>query len=84
MLKNVHIDRVLLVLVLYNFATESLTTLRLTKQKLTRMTDEACLFHDLLSRSNLYHCVWSVITSDNFTPAKRDQSFSAMFTVNEP
>jgi len=26
------------------------------------------------------HAVWSVITADNFTPAKRDESFSAMFT----
>ena len=38
------------------------------------------LFHDLLSRSYVYHSAWSVITADNFTPAKRDESFSAMFT----
>jgi len=37
------------------------------------------LFRDLLSRSSVYHLVWSVKTADNFTPAKRDESFSAMF-----
>jgi len=36
------------------------------------------LTHDLLSRSNIYHYIWSVITADNFTPVKRDESFSAM------
>ena len=30
------------------------------------------LFHDLLLRSYLYHCVWSVITAHNLTPEKRD------------
>jgi len=29
------------------------------------------LFHDLLLRSYLYHCVWSVITAQNLTPEKR-------------
>ena len=29
-------------------------------------------FHDLLSQSYVWHSVWSVITADNFTPAKRD------------
>jgi len=38
------------------------------------------LFRDLLSRSYVYNCVWSVITANSFTPAKRDESFSAMFT----
>ena len=32
------------------------------------------LFHDLLLRSYLYHCVWSVITAHNLTPEKRDYS----------
>jgi len=36
--------------------------------------------HDLLSMSYVYRCVWSIITADNFTPSKRDESFSAMFT----
>jgi len=29
------------------------------------------LFHDLLLRSYLCHCVWSVITAHNLTPEKR-------------
>jgi len=29
------------------------------------------LFHDLLLRSYLYHCDWSVITAHNLTPEKR-------------
>jgi len=37
------------------------------------------LFHDLFSRSYVYHSVWSLITANNFTPAKYDE-FSAMFT----
>jgi len=35
------------------------------------------------TRRELYQLivvVWSVITADNFTPAKRDESFSATFT----
>jgi len=31
-------------------------------------------------QSRVYHCVWSVVTADSFAPAKRDESFSAMFT----
>jgi len=38
------------------------------------------LFHDLLFRSYVYPSVWNVITADNFTSAKRDESFSATFT----
>jgi len=34
------------------------------------------LFHDLLLRSYLYHCVWSVITAHNLTPEKRDTNYS--------
>ena len=34
------------------------------------------LFHDLLLRSYLYHCVWSVITAHNLTPEKRDNNYS--------
>jgi len=34
------------------------------------------LFHDLLLRSYLYHCVWSVITAHNRTPEKRDNNYS--------
>jgi len=34
----------------------------------------------LLSRSYVYYSIWSVITADNFTSAKRDESFSAMLT----
>ena len=30
------------------------------------------LFHDLLLRSYLYHCVWSVITAHNLTPENRN------------
>ena len=30
------------------------------------------LFHDLLLRSYLYHCIWSVITAHNLTPEKPD------------
>jgi len=36
----------------------------------------ATLFHDLLLRSYLYHCVWSVITAHNLTPEKRDNNFA--------
>jgi len=32
------------------------------------------IFHDLLSRCKLYYCVWGVITAQNLTPAKRDES----------
>jgi len=32
---------------------------------------EDALSHDLLLRSYLYHCVWSVITAHNLTPEKR-------------
>jgi len=32
------------------------------------------LFHDLVLRSSLYHCVWSVITAHNLTPEKRDNN----------
>ena len=32
------------------------------------------LFHDLLSRPDLYQFVWSIITANNLTPAKRDES----------
>jgi len=35
-----------------------------------------CLFHDLLLRSYLYHCVWSVITAHNVTPEKHDNNYS--------
>jgi len=35
---------------------------------------EKDLFHDLLLRSYLYHCVWSVIIAHNLTPEKRDNS----------
>jgi len=35
------------------------------------------LFHDLLLRSYLYHCVWSVITAHNLTPEKRENSYSS-------
>jgi len=38
------------------------------------------LFHDLLSRSYVCHSVRSVKTADNFTSAKRDESFWVMFT----
>ena len=34
------------------------------------------LFHDLLLRSYLYHCVWSVITAHNLTPEKRYNNYS--------
>ena len=34
------------------------------------------LFHDLLLRSYLYRCVWSVITAHNLTPEKRDDNYS--------
>ena len=34
------------------------------------------LFHNLLLRSYLYHCVWSVITAHNLTPEKRDNNYS--------
>jgi len=36
----------------------------------------AILFHDLLLRSCIYHCVWSVITAHNLTPEKRDNNYS--------
>ena len=38
------------------------------------------LFHDLLSCSYVYHCVWSVMTADNFISAKCDELFWVMFT----
>jgi len=34
------------------------------------------LFHDLLLRSYLYHCVWSVTTAHNVTPEKPDNNYS--------
>jgi len=34
----------------------------------------ALLFHDLLLRSYLYHCVWSVITAHSLTPEQRDNN----------
>ena len=42
------------------------------------------LFHDLLLRSYLYHCVWSVITAHNLTPQKRDDNYSphALTTIS--
>ena len=38
--------------------------------------DDPFLFHDLLLRSYLYHCVWGVITAHNLTPEKRDNNYS--------
>ena len=35
------------------------------------------LFHDVLLRSYLYHCVWSVITAHNLTAEKRDNKLFA-------
>jgi len=37
-----------------------------------------CLYfiYDLLFRSCLYHCVWSVITAYDFIPEKRDNNYS--------
>ena len=58
------------------------STMNRTDQLTTRRAAPRCclsLFHDLLSRSYVYQSVWSVVTADNFTPAKRDVSFSAMF-----
>jgi len=34
------------------------------------------LFHDLLLRSYLDRCVWSVITAHSLTPEKRDNNYS--------
>jgi len=34
------------------------------------------VFHDLVLRYYLYHCVWSVITAHNFTLEKRDNNYS--------
>jgi len=42
--------------------------------KLGRYGDS--LFHDLLLRSYLYRCVWSVIAAHNLTPEKRDNNYS--------
>jgi len=39
------------------------------------------LFHDLLLRSYLYHCVWTVITAHNLTPEKRDNNLVALVTA---
>jgi len=36
----------------------------------------AILFHDLLLRPYLCHCVWSVITAHNLTPEKCDNNYS--------
>ena len=41
-----------------------------------RASTDADLFHDLLLRSYLYHCVWNVITAHNLTPEKRDNNYS--------
>jgi len=35
------------------------------------------LFHDLLLRSYLRHCVWSVITAHSLTPEKLDNNYAA-------
>jgi len=34
------------------------------------------LFHDLLLRSYLYYCVWSVITTHKLTPENHDNNYS--------
>jgi len=34
------------------------------------------LFHDLLLRCYLYHCVWCIINAHNLTPEKRDNNCS--------
>jgi len=47
-----------------------------TRSKINFITVYAVLFHDLLLRSYLYHCVWSVITAHNLTPEKRDNNCS--------
>jgi len=49
--------------------------LRQLSQLLKADTHYPYLFHDLLLRSYLYHCVWSVITAHNLTPEKRDNNY---------
>jgi len=39
------------------------------------------LFHDLLSLFYVCQSVWSVVITDSFTPAKRDELFLAIFTA---
>ena len=39
------------------------------------------LFHDLLLRSYLYHCVWGVITAHNLTPEKRETAATVTITI---
>jgi len=48
------------------------TTRRINGDHLT-LTPLYLLFHDLLLRFYLCHCVWSVITAHNLTPEKRDK-----------
>jgi len=53
---------------------------RLNMARCCRFAVQQVLFYDLLSRSYVYGSVWGVLTADNFTPVKRDESFSVMFT----
>ena len=41
------------------------------------------LFHDLLLRAYLYHCVWSVITAHNLTPEKRGPTLYSPLRASE-
>jgi len=48
------------------------------------MLHSSYLFHDLLLRFNLYHCVWSVITAHNLTPEKRENIYSSVWAPYNP
>jgi len=49
---------------------------RVPSEELRERLEVDDLFHDLLLRFYLYHCVWSVITAHNLTPEKRDNNYS--------
>jgi len=53
-----------------------LNALRMQRDVTTNSRVFPSLFHDLLLRSYLYHCVWSVITVHNLTSEKRDNNYS--------
>jgi len=47
-------------------------------------TSKRYLFHDLLLRSYLYHCVQSVIAAHNLTPEKHDNNYSPHLLICTP
>jgi len=86
--ENLRSKVILLLLCIYYFTSNYLVISACTcisrsvrcQQSAACSADKLHLFRDLLSQFYVYHSVWNVIMADNFTSAKRDESFSAMFT----